>query len=151
MTEYVFEGEIIKINAKDYAKWCDMYKHLNITAELQQLDMELEAKQREGGSVKKWFSECVARLNGRNKRAERFNRGSNQQSRQNIDNNNTDWVRGIDPRVFERARASGQADKQGVNGSERRVSGVEGFDNMQGGLRLDAPAMVNRIPGKRDH
>lgn len=80
MTEYVFEGEIIKINAKDYAKWCDMYKHLNITAELQQLDMELEAKQREGGNVKKWFSECVARLNGRNKRAERFNHGSNKQS-----------------------------------------------------------------------
>jgi hypothetical protein len=80
MSEYVFEGEIIKINAKDYAKWCDMYKHLNITAELQQLDMELEAKQREGGSVKKWFSECVARLNGRNKRAERFNHGSNKQS-----------------------------------------------------------------------
>lgn len=80
MTEYVFEGEIIKINAKDYAKWCDMYKYLNITAELQQLDMELEAKQREGGSVKKWFSECVARLNGRNKRAERFSNGSNKQS-----------------------------------------------------------------------
>lgn len=77
---YVFEGEIIKLTAKDYAKWNDMYKHLNLTAELEQLDMELEAKQREGGSVKKWFSECVARLNGRNKRAERFNRGSNQQS-----------------------------------------------------------------------
>lgn len=79
MSEYVFEGQVIKINAKDYAKWCDMYKFLNVTAELQQLDMELEAKQREGGNVKKWFSECIARLNGRNKRAERFNRGSNQQ------------------------------------------------------------------------
>lgn len=77
---YVFEGEIIKLTAKDFAKWTDMYKHLNLTAELEQLDMELEAKQREGGNVKKWFSECVARLNGRNKRAERFNRGSNQQS-----------------------------------------------------------------------
>lgn len=77
---YIFEGEIIKLTAKDYEKWKDMYKFLNLVEELQQLDMELEAKQREGGSVKKWFSECVARLNGRNKRAERFNRGSNQQS-----------------------------------------------------------------------
>jgi len=80
MTEYIFEGEVIKLTAKDFYKWQDMYKFLNVTDELQQLDMELEAKQREGGSVKKWFSECVARLNGRNKRAERFNRGSNQQS-----------------------------------------------------------------------
>ncbi len=80
MTEYIFEGEVIKLTAKDFYKWQDMYKFLNVTEELQQLDMELEAKQREGGSVKKWFSECVARLNGRNKRAERFNRGSNQQS-----------------------------------------------------------------------
>jgi len=80
MSEYVFEGEIVKLTAKDFYKWKDMYKFLNLVDELQQLDMELEAKQREGGSVKKWFSECVARLNGRNKRAERFNRGQNQQS-----------------------------------------------------------------------
>ncbi len=80
MAEYVFEGEIIKLTAKDFAKWQEMYKFLDLTAELEQLDMELEAKQREGGSVKKWFSECVARLNGRNKRAERFNHGSNKQS-----------------------------------------------------------------------
>ena len=79
MSEYAFEGEIIKLTAKDYHKWCDMYKHLNITEELQQLDMELDAKRMEGGNTKKWFSECIARLNGRNKRAERFNRGSNQQ------------------------------------------------------------------------
>ena len=79
MTEYVFEGEVIKLSAKDFYKWQDMYKHLNLVEELQQLDMELEAKRMEGGNVKKWFSECIARLNGRNKRAERFNRGSNQQ------------------------------------------------------------------------
>ncbi len=80
MAEYIFEGEVIKLTPKDFYKWQDMYKSLDLVHELQQLDMELEAKQREGGSVKKWFSECVARLNGRNKRAERFNRGQNQQS-----------------------------------------------------------------------
>jgi len=80
MSDYVFEGEIIKLAAKDFYKWQDMYKHLNLVEELQQLDMELDGKRMEGGNVKKWFSECIARLNGRNKRAERFNRGSNQQS-----------------------------------------------------------------------
>ncbi len=80
MSDYVFEGEIIKLSAKDFYKWQDMYKHLNLVEELQQLDMELDGKRMEGGNVKKWFSECIARLNGRNKRAERFNRGSNQQS-----------------------------------------------------------------------
>lgn len=80
MSEYVFEGEVIKLAAKDFYKWQDMYKHLNLVEELQQLDMELDAKRMEGGKVNKWFSECIARLNGRNKRAERFNRGTNQQS-----------------------------------------------------------------------
>jgi hypothetical protein len=79
MTDYVFEGEIIKLTAKDFYKWQDMYKHVNLVEELQQLDMELDAKRMEGGNTKKWFSECIARLNGRNKRAERFNRGSIQQ------------------------------------------------------------------------
>lgn len=79
MSEYVFEGEVVKLTAKDFYKWQDMYKHLNLVEELQQLDMELDAKRMEGGKVNKWFSECIARLNGRNKRAERFNRGSNQQ------------------------------------------------------------------------
>lgn len=72
MTKYVFEGEIIKLNAKDYAKWSSLYPALNLTEELIQLDAEFEAKQREGSSTKKWFSECIARLNGRNKRAQRF-------------------------------------------------------------------------------
>lgn len=71
MSEYVFEGEIIKLNAKDFYRWRDMYKFLNLTAELEQLDMELEARKREGSKVNKWFSECIERLNGRNKRAER--------------------------------------------------------------------------------
>ena len=99
MAEYVFEGEIIKLTAKDFAKWQEMYKCLNLTAELEQLDMELEAKQREGGSVKKWFSECVARLNGRNKRAERFGRGSNQQP---YKQSHSDNVRGQAQREYER-------------------------------------------------
>jgi hypothetical protein len=149
MSEYVFEGEIIKLAAKDFCKWQDMYKFINLVEELQQLDMELDAKRMEGGNVKKWFSECIARLNGRNKRAERFNRGSNQQ--QQLNNNSTDWVHGIDPRVFERARAGGNADKQGSSGTQGGLPGVASVNSNQGGLRLDAPAVANRISGKWDH
>jgi hypothetical protein len=147
MSDYVFEGEIIKLAAKDFYKWQDMYKHINLVEELQQLDMELDAKRMEGGNTKKWFSECIARLNGRNKRAERFNRGSNQQ----INNNSTEWVHGIDPRVFERARAGGKSNQQGFSGSQGSVPRVEVVNSNQGRLRLDAPAMADRVPGKRDH
>jgi hypothetical protein len=77
MTEYVFEGEVIKLNAKDFAKWGELYPSVNLTEELIQLDTEFEARKREGGKVNKWFSECIARLNGRNKRAERFPQKNN--------------------------------------------------------------------------
>lgn len=67
MADYVFEGEVIKLNAKDFYKWSDMYKHLDLTAELIQMDEEFQIRLREGEKLKKWFSECYSRLNGRNK------------------------------------------------------------------------------------
>jgi len=69
MADYVFEGEIIKLNAKDYYKWADMYKSLDLTAELIQMDEEFQIRLREGEKLKKWFSETYARLNARNKHA----------------------------------------------------------------------------------
>lgn len=69
---YIFEGEVIKLNAKDWAKWSSLYPSLNLAEELVQLDAELEAKRDAGESVKKWFVECLKRLNGRNKRAQRY-------------------------------------------------------------------------------
>ena len=77
MTEiktYAFIGDVIKLTKEDCDKWRIMYPYLDMASELSQLDMELEARRREGGKVNKWFSECIARLNGRNKRAERNNR-----------------------------------------------------------------------------
>lgn len=68
---YIFEGEIIKLTAKDYEKWKDMYKNLDLTQELIQMDEEFSIRVREGEKLKKWFSECYARLNGRNKIASR--------------------------------------------------------------------------------
>lgn len=67
MAEYIFEGEVVKLNAKDYYKWRDMYPALDLTAELTQIDEEFSIRLREGEKLKKWFSECYARLNGRNK------------------------------------------------------------------------------------
>lgn len=71
MSNYVFEGEVIKLNAKDYYRFADKYQFLNLTEELAELDLELECKKRDGLSVKNWFSSLPPRLNGRNKHAQR--------------------------------------------------------------------------------
>ncbi len=75
MSEYAFEGEVVKLNLKDFTKWRDMYPALDLTAELIQIDEEFSIRAREGEKLKKWFSECYARLNGRNKIAMKNNRG----------------------------------------------------------------------------
>lgn len=67
MTNYIFEGEVIKLNARDFYKWADMYKGLDLVAELQQLDEEFSIKLREGWNGKGWFSQAYSRFNGRNK------------------------------------------------------------------------------------
>jgi hypothetical protein len=72
MTDYIFKGEVIKLNAKDYYKWAEMYPSLDLTAELIQMDEEFQIRLREGDKLKKWFSECFARLNSRNKHAARY-------------------------------------------------------------------------------
>lgn len=71
MSEYVFDGEVVRLNARDFYKWMDMYPSLDLVAELEQIDEEFSIRQREGEKMKKWFSECYARLNGRNKIATR--------------------------------------------------------------------------------
>ncbi len=75
MSEYAFEGEVVKLNLKDYTKWRNMYPALDLSAELIQIDEEFSIRLREGEKLKKWFSECYARLNGRNKIAMKNNRG----------------------------------------------------------------------------
>lgn len=63
MAEYVFEGETVRINARDYARMRDLYPNLNLIHELDQLDFELRGK-------KKWWPELQAKLNYRNKVAD---------------------------------------------------------------------------------
>lgn len=74
MGDYAFDGEVVKLNIKDFAKWQHMYPSLDLTAELIQIDEEFAIRLREGEKLKKWFSECYARLNGRNKIAAKNNR-----------------------------------------------------------------------------
>ena len=71
MTSYIFEGEVIKLNATHYYKWAELYKNLNLTEELIQLDELFQIRKMEGEHMKKWFSEAFNRLNGRNKIAGR--------------------------------------------------------------------------------
>jgi len=84
MSDYIFEGEVIKLNAKDYYKWADMYKSLDLTAELIQMDELFQIRKREGETMKKWFSEAFNRLNGRNKIASK-NRSFNQPKQKSIE------------------------------------------------------------------
>ena len=59
---YVFEGEKIKINEKDFNRMQQMYQNINLMAELDQLDLELRDE-------KKWWLPLQAKLNYRNKNA----------------------------------------------------------------------------------
>lgn len=58
--EYVFDGETIRLNRKDYDKLVLSYPHLDIDEQLRQLDLELRGK-------KNWFVEMNSKLNYRNK------------------------------------------------------------------------------------
>lgn len=69
MSDYVFQGEVIKLNARDYYRFADKFKFVNMVEELEELDFELECKKRDGLSIKNWFSSLAPRLNGRNQRA----------------------------------------------------------------------------------
>lgn len=59
---YAFAGETIRINQKDFDKFCQTYSNLDLRAELKQLDLELAGE-------KKWWPALNAKLNYRNKNA----------------------------------------------------------------------------------
>ena len=60
MSKYIFEGETIKINERDYGRMMQLYPNLDLGAELEQLDFELR-------DTKKWWGQVQAKLNYRNK------------------------------------------------------------------------------------
>ncbi len=57
---YVFEGDTIKLNERDFNKALRLYQNIHLMAELEQLDVELSGTQ-------KWWPVQHAKLNYRNK------------------------------------------------------------------------------------
>lgn len=60
--DYAFSGETIKLSLSDYQKFVTQYPQLDLTSELEQLDLELRGK-------KSWFMTLNAKLNYRNGKA----------------------------------------------------------------------------------
>jgi hypothetical protein len=67
MSNYFFDGDKIKITAKDFALLQKRYPNLDLVAELEQLDLELRED-------KKWWGVMNAKLNYRNKNAQKRTR-----------------------------------------------------------------------------
>ena len=44
MTEYLFEGETIKLNRKHFMECCEEYSNIDLVKNLKQLDMQLRNK-----------------------------------------------------------------------------------------------------------
>lgn len=59
MGDYVYEGERIKLNARDFDKMRKLYPRLDLVDELNQLDFELRDK-------RSWWVELNAKLRYRN-------------------------------------------------------------------------------------
>lgn len=79
VSQYVFEGERIKLKANHFNQMKERYSKLNLMEELLQLDLELQ-------QTKSWWMPMHAKLNYRNKNIKSFNAQSGNQ--QNLDS----WI-----------------------------------------------------------
>lgn len=66
MPHYKFEGDVIRLNQKDFDDWQKMYPSLDLAHELSQMDLEFKIRREGGEHLKKWFPEAYKRLNTRN-------------------------------------------------------------------------------------
>ncbi|QLQ63921.1 MULTISPECIES: HNH endonuclease [Providencia] len=62
--KYAFEGQIIRLNQKDFDTWKGLFPNIDLVAELTRLDLEFEKDK-----PKNWFSTASAKLNYQNKNA----------------------------------------------------------------------------------
>ncbi|PHM42372.1 hypothetical protein [Xenorhabdus szentirmaii] len=60
-SKYAFEGQVIRLNHKDYSAWEDLYMNINLRHELQRLDIEFQTER-----PKKWFITASQKLNYQN-------------------------------------------------------------------------------------
>jgi hypothetical protein len=88
---YIFEGERIKINQRDYDRMLKLYPNINLMEELEQLDFELRE-----ATNKTWFMTLNAKLNYRNKIAKPKRTNTPHSTRDRTleqDLNDRDWAR----------------------------------------------------------
>ncbi|MFS1584160.1 MAG: helix-turn-helix domain-containing protein [Candidatus Arsenophonus phytopathogenicus] len=64
ISRYAFEGEVIRLNHKDFADWQKLYPNLDLPSELLRLDIEYQHEK-----PKKWFIITSQKLNYQNKQA----------------------------------------------------------------------------------
>lgn len=86
-SRYAFEGQIVRLNHKDYQAWLNLYPLIDLNYELQKLDIEFSHDK-----PKNWFITASQKLSYQNKQASGRIKSV---TRQPIDFNNTDWINGV--------------------------------------------------------
>ncbi|HBK4773890.1 TPA: hypothetical protein RG718_000424 [Providencia rettgeri] len=61
-SKYAFEGEVIRLNKKDFTEWQGLYSNIDLEHELRRLDIEFRADK-----PKNWFITASQKLNYQNK------------------------------------------------------------------------------------
>ncbi|MEQ5554268.1 helix-turn-helix domain-containing protein [Providencia rettgeri] len=61
-SRYAFEGEVIRLNQKDFTEWQNLYSNIDLEHELRRLDIEFRADK-----PKNWFITASQKLNYQNK------------------------------------------------------------------------------------
>ncbi|MBG5972882.1 hypothetical protein [Proteus vulgaris] len=61
-SKYAFEGEVIRLNHKDFAEWQSLYSNIDLVHELKRLDIEFRS-----AKPKNWFITASQKLNYQNK------------------------------------------------------------------------------------
>ncbi|ECD2008639.1 helix-turn-helix domain-containing protein [Salmonella enterica subsp. enterica serovar Give] len=85
---YAFEGNVIRLNHKDYRSWMNLYPLIDLNYELQRLDIEFTHEK-----PKNWFITASQKLSYQNKQAAARTRSV---TKLKLDLNNTDWIYGVE-------------------------------------------------------
>lgn len=64
VSKYAFEGEIIRLNQKDFDRWKEIFSNIDLQSELLRIDIEFINQ-----PPKNWFTTLSAKLNYQNKQA----------------------------------------------------------------------------------
>ncbi|MFT0666908.1 hypothetical protein RVM25_23715 [Enterobacter hormaechei subsp. xiangfangensis] len=86
-SRYAFEGQIVRLNHKDYQAWLSLYPLIDLNYELQKLDIEFTHEK-----PKNWFITASQKLSYQNKQAAVRGKPS---AKPDLDFNNTDWAYGV--------------------------------------------------------